>query len=187
MFRLNDDELVCTVDRGQSSLKAFVTDYDTGKLLWALDIRCEPSKYLDETVRPRLSIDCMTFAVRDWRQLEGQESLFALDDIDDKFNYGGGNLYILTHIDVDQNRIRFVRRAGTIFTVEWTAVTEEGQSVEVRTEVPFIGVDVQKPATAENFVWARSLLAHSLDSSCLGEPESPHGLAWFRFPPAAGS
>jgi hypothetical protein len=184
MFRLAGDELVCPVNREKSALKAFIADFDTGKLLWALDIECQQTKYLDQMVRPKLSIDCMTFAIRDWRQLEGQESLFALADIDDEFNYGGGNLYLLTHIDVDQNRIRFVRRAGTIFTIEWTAVTEEGQSVEVRTEVPFIGVEVQKPATAENFLWAKSLLAKSLDLSSLGEPETPHGPAWFRIPPA---
>jgi len=185
VFRLNDDELACPVNREKSALKAFVADFDTGKLLWALDIECQQAKYLDEMVRPKLSIDCMTFDICDWRQLEGQESLFALADIEDEFNYGGGNLYLLTHIDVDQNRIRFTRRVGTVFTIEWTAVTEEDQSIEVRTEVPFIGVEVQKPATAETFVWAKALLAQSLDLACLGEPETPHGPAWFRFPPAA--
>jgi hypothetical protein len=110
-----------------------------------------------------LELSGLCFPLADWRELEGKASevSFAVEEVHPIAPDNPGNLYFAScHNVPNNNRVRFGRRKGVWFAVEWECVArahadDEGMRIAVKTRLPL----------RQFQVWFRDLGAVSLEAA----------------------
>lgn len=190
------------IDREQSFIEGTILAHAPGTLYWSIEIECQPTLVpfseedkigLDEEgsiEECHLEISALTKPLKTWRDLAGQTFQVAYDDKDVHpiLPDNPGNLYYgSTHHCPNANQIRFPRREGCWFELEWSCIAKahpkaRGIQIEVKTKLPLkeFSVYFQDPKDASTAA-ARNLALQFAILGDLGVPKltSPQ---WVRVP-----
>lgn len=179
------------IDQDQSSLRAYVNPA-RDDVTWELEIEC-----LDEYVPSHMSpasLEGPPLHFRGtWRELEGEEFRLGFDEkqLHPILPGNPGNIYIGWHACPNDHVIRFLKRNGRAFLIDWTCVAKEserddGSDIWVSGEIPFTEVVVWSDK-ALSVPDAKLLASRYFDLHDLGEPEVSSGEfdTRYRFPVTA--
>jgi hypothetical protein len=121
----------------------------------------------------------MTFAIRDWRKLQGQKYRTTADDDDP------AAIYIQdAHQDMEESKICFTSRHGALFGIDWK-FSWSIYTGRVHTEVRLTEFTVWLDGVTSE-TKAKTRLGQDLELSLLSEPEIvpyPDCYAQFKFKP----
>jgi hypothetical protein len=135
------------VDRDQSSLKAFLRAGQTN-VLWALDIECT-EKYVPSHMQPAHLEGPPMPSNKNWKDLVGEEFRISYkgSELHPILPDNPSNIYVGWHAAPNNHRIKFQKRIGHRFLIDWRCEAKEsendaGSSVWLYAEIPFTELTV---------------------------------------------
>jgi hypothetical protein len=135
------------VDRDQSSLKAFLRAGQTN-VLWALDIECT-EKYVPSHMQPAHLEGPPMPSNKNWKDLVGEEFRISYkgSELHPILPDNPSNIYVGWHAAPNNHRIKFQKRIGHRFLIDWRCEANEsendaGSSVWLYAEIPFTELTV---------------------------------------------
>jgi hypothetical protein len=146
------------IDHEQSFIEGIILADEPDAIYWSIQIECHEARippdpedqdeddpdddgYMEDC---NLEISGLSFPLASWRGLAGKatEVAFAPEEVHPILPDNPGNFYFDScHHVPNNNRVRFSRREGARFAVEWQCVAhayadDEGKRIEVKTRLP---------------------------------------------------
>jgi hypothetical protein len=187
------------IDHEQSFIEGVILADEPDAIYWSIEIECYEATiplhpddredddppdagYLEDCA---LEISGLCFPLDAWRGLAGKvsEVAFAAEEVHPILPDNPGNFYFYSRHHVpNNNRIRFGRREGVRFAVEWQCVAhayaeDKGKRIEVRTHLPLRQFQVHfRDPGAVSLEAARRLVLRFAQAGDIGSPiqRTPH-------------
>ncbi len=135
------------VDREQSTLKAFI-HVGEANVVWALSIECTDS-YVPSHMQPAHLEGPPMLSDKNWKDLVGEEFRISYDEqeLHPILPDNPSNIYVGWHAAPNNHYIKFQRRIGRRFLVDWRCEAKEtrddpGEPIWLHAEIPFAKVTV---------------------------------------------
>jgi hypothetical protein len=180
------------VDLARSFIEGIIVAEEPDVLRWDIQIECNeglvPPRPEDKAEDPdyagypeecTLELSGLCFPLTGWRELEGKASevSFAGNEVHPILPDNPGNFYFDScHHVPNNNRVRFGRREGVRFAVEWECVAhahadDKGDRIAVRTRLPLRRFQVWfRDPVAVSLAVAKELVLRFARSEDIGEP-----------------
>ena len=155
------------IDHDRSLIEGIIVADDPDAVFWSIQIECNEAlvplrpedRDEDDPEDAGLLQDCtlelsgLTFPLTGWRELAGRssEASFVADEVHPILPDNPGNFYYDScHHVPNNNRVRFGRREGVWFDVEWECTAhaypeDEGLRIAVKTRLPLRQFQVYFP------------------------------------------
>jgi hypothetical protein len=180
------------VDPARSFLEGIIVADEPDTVRWDITIECNdglvPPRPEDKAEDPdytgyhedcNLELSGLCFPLASWRDLQGKASevSFLASEVHPILPDNPGNFYFDScHHVPNNNRVRFGRRDGAWFAVEWECVAhaypdDEGLRIAVNTRLPLRQFQVWfRDLDAGNLEAAKRLVLQFARSTDIGEP-----------------
>jgi hypothetical protein len=181
-------EIDFEVDPKRSALRAYLNP-QCEAVGWAMEIECT-GRYVPHHMQPA-HLEGPPFGWnKTWRELTGQiiRVAFKTEDYHPILPDNLGIIYVGWHAFPNNHEIRFVRRRGNRFQIDWKCQASEGEwdpgsPVRVVAEVPFVEVVVysDQPLSLSE---SKELFSRHFDAADFGRPSRQRNYhqARYRFP-----